>query len=118
MATAIYRAGARAEPSQDEREYARLLARPPLQLDCPELQAILERLEAAGAPRGLLSKGITKLEYAERVQLSARMQRLAVEMEELITAPPLDLDRERLGAAMQLAEELPSFNAEVGASIG
>ena len=104
--------GAREAPRFDtlEARLARLEKCPPLSLDIVELQEVLEALEKQGASPLSLQKGLAKLEYAQRSQVSARAKRLTDEIKGYIEEPPLELDADALLAALALAAETPGVS--------
>lgn len=97
--------GARAAPTfgTPRDELDRLLKNPPLSINLDDLQSALEKAEAAGVSRDLLKKGLAKVEYAERVQTAARVKALVAEIDELLSADPLEVDVEALLEAIDFA---------------
>ena len=75
------------ELTEMTKEFDQLLHIPPMKLDYAKLRTTLEELEEKGAPKYLLTKGIQRLEYAERVQTKARVKILSARLEDLILPP-------------------------------
>ena len=117
MATATKRMG---QGAREMPEYGTAVERlqyimkmPPLTIDCKELQATLEKAEDEGADALMLKKGITKLEYAERVQMAARVKAITKEITELLDVPNLDLDCDQLYDAVEFARDKEGIAQEL-----
>ena len=83
----------------------RIMRQPPLGMDLVALQDALVKCEDGSlCSAAELKKGLAKLEYAERIQLEARVKKIKGEMDVLLKVAPLELDVDALAALIEFAE--------------
>ena len=92
-----------------------MLMKPPMKVDLQEMEELLNAVEALGTPaaKGVVKRGLEKLEYARRAQVAARAAKVAEQIKQLMEPPPMEIDQEALLAALEVAADTPAFDEKL-----